>query len=121
MSDHSVKSRLDWQDADWAKHLNCPVSKIPEYKKILDENFLTAIERDKQSGQYSFALYSYDVAPSGFTRLRLSATGNKSFTNLLDAVRDANNIISCWELSDFWAKAFDVPKQAVQMLLIRQK
>lgn len=121
MSGQTMKSRLDWQDSDWATYLNCPVSKIPEYKKILDENFVTAIERDRQSGQYSFALYRYDVAPSGFKRLQLSKTSKKSFANLLDAVHDANNIISCWELSDFWAKAFNMPKQAVQMLLIRQK
>lgn len=117
-----AKSRLDWTDMDWANYLNCPVQKIPEYKKILDANFLTAIERDRETGKYSFVMYQYAIAPSGFKRLQLILSDDKhKFNNLTDAVRDANNVISTFEFTDFKAKMFDMPKKALQMLLIRQK
>ena len=121
MPEAKLVSRLDWNDEDWAKQLNCPVSKVPEYRKIMEDNFLTCIERDKVSGLYSFAMYRYDTAPSGAKRLQLMLTCNKNFSKAEDALHDANNIISTWELSDFWAKIYGVPKQAVQMLLINEK
>ena len=112
-------SRLEWQDADWARQLNCPVQNVPEYRKIMEENFLTSIESNKVSGEYSFVVYRYDTAPSGAQRLQLWLTGDKSFQEIEDALRDANNIIATLELTDFWAKVYGVPKQALQMLVIR--
>lgn len=121
MSDIKQKSRLDWNDTDWATYLGCPVQDVVKYRKLLEENYFACVEQNKNTGLHSFALYRYDIAPSGVKRLRLLLSSNRGFANLSDATTDANNIISGLELPDFWSKAFDMPKQAVQMLLIRQK
>ena len=121
MPDIKQKSRLDWNDTDWATYLGCSVRNVAKYRKLLEENYFTCVEQDKNTGLHSFALYKYDIAPSGVKRLHLLLSSNRGFTNLSDATVDANNIISGLELTDFSAAAFNVPKQAVQMLLIRQK
>ncbi len=117
-----LKSRLEWKNEDWANYLDCPVQKISEFKKILDENYVMAVERNAASKLYSFAVYRYDVAPSGAKRLQLLLTDDKhKFANIQDAMHDANNIISSLELNDYCAKALNVPKRAIQMMLIREK
>ena len=121
MIDTKQKSRLDWNDTDWAAYLGCSVQNVAKYRELLEKNYLTCVEQDKKSGLHAFALYKYDIAPSGTERLRLMLSSKRRFNNVSDAVKDANNIISTLELSDFWAGEFNVPKQAVQMLLIRQK
>lgn len=113
-------NRLQWTDKDWATYLGCPIDKIQEYKNILDKNYLMAIERDKNSGKYFMAVYRYDIAPSGFQRLQLLLSGNKRFDNVVNALQDANRIISHMELNDFYAKQLNMPKQAIQMMLIRE-
>jgi len=113
--------RLNWNDKDWAKYLGCPVKKIPEFKKLLDENFLIGIERNAKTGRYSLAVHRYDIRPDGDKRLRLLISSNKTYDNVSDAVHMANEAISSFELSDFWAGAFGMPKQAIQMMLIREK
>lgn len=114
--------RSKWTDIMWAYYLGCPVQKIPEYKKFLDENYVPAIERNKTTGKYSFVMYKYDIAPSGQKRLQLWLTDDKhSFDTTTEALNNANNTISTLEFTDFWAKTFDVPKQVLQMLLIRVK
>ena len=116
------KSRLNWNDLDWATYLDCPVQKIPEYKRVLDANYVTAVERNRTTGRYSFAMYKYHTKPSGDQNLQLLLSDDKhSFPTIMDAVHDANNIISTMELSDFWAKALGMPARAVQMMLIREK
>ena len=116
------KSRLDWTDMDWAVYFGCPVQEIPEYRKFLNENYLPAIEYNKTTGKYSFAMYRYDIAPSGHKRLRLWLTDDKhSFVKKEDALHDANNVISTLEFTDFWAKTYKVPKQVLQMLLMCEK
>ena len=114
-------NRLQWTDKDWATYLGCPINKIQEYKNILDKNYLMAIECDKNSGKYFMAVYRYDIAPSGFKRLQLLLSGNKRFDNVVNALHDANRIISQMELNDFYAKQFNMPKKSIQMMLIREK
>lgn len=121
-TEYRRKSRLEWTDENWANYLGCPVEKIPSIRNFLDKTYVTAVERNKITGQYSFAMYKYDTAPSGHNRLRLILSDDKrGFTNITDAVRDANNIISTLELTDFWADTLNIPKQALQMMLIREK
>ena len=118
----TLKSRLEWTDADWANYFGCPVQKIPEYKKFLDENYVPAIERNKTTGKYSFVMYKYDIAPSGQKRLQLWLTDDKhSFDTTTEALNNANNTISTLEFTDFWAKMYGVPKQVLQMMLIYEK
>ena len=120
-TEYRQKSRLEWTDENWADYLGCPVKEIPSIREFLNETYVTAIERNKITGRYSFAMYKYDSAPSGHKRLQLMLSDDKhSFTNIIDAVRDANNVISTLELSDFWADALNVPKRALQMMLVRQ-
>ena len=121
MTDIKQKSRLDWTDDDWATYLGCPVAKISEYNKILNENYLMALEQDTQTKNHAFAMYRYDIAPSGQKRLRLLFSSKNPFTQKQDALTHANNIISTMELNDFYAAALGVPAKAIQMLLIREK
>lgn len=120
MTENRLKSRLDWQDVDWAKHFGCSVQQVDQYRKIVDDNFLFVIERKRISQKYSLAVYRYDIAPSGAKRLQLMISSKKEFEDLNSALWDANNIISCLELNDFCANALNIPKQAIQMALIRQ-
>ena len=118
------KSRIEWTLLDWANYLGCPVHEIPSIRKFLENNYVTAIVRNRGTGRYSFAMYRYHTAPSGAKdlHLMLSADDEKhTFTNQVDAIREANNIISTLELNDFWAKTLNVPQRSLQMLLIREK
>jgi hypothetical protein len=117
-----MESRLTWTDEQWATYLNCPVASVKKYKQVLENNYVTAIEKNKKTNLYSFAVYKYDIAPSGAKRLQLLLSDDKhTFSDLTAALNNANNIISTMELSDYVASVLSVPKQAIQMLLIRQK
>jgi len=119
---NTIKSRLDWDDTDWAKYLNCPETEIPEYRKWLENTFEPVVEVNKKNGLYRFAMYRYDIAPSGFKRFQLFLTGpEKEFKKATDAVCDANNLISSLEFTDFWAKMYEVPKKVLQMRLIKAR
>ena len=118
----NMKSRQDWNDTDWANYLQIPVSEVKKCRALLDDMFVMAVERNKITQQYSFAMYRYDIAPSGVKRLQLAATDDKhSFADIKDAVVNANNIIACMELTPYWAKTLNMPAQAIQMLTIRTK
>ena len=117
------KPRLTWNNLDWATYLGCPIQEIESIKAFLDDNYVMAIERHRATGRYSFAMYRWHIAPSGAKdlHLMLSADDEKHMSaNPVDAIREANNVISTLELSDFWAKALNVPKRALQMMLIRE-
>ena len=116
-----IKNRLNWTDLDWAEYLKCPVQKIFEYRKILNDNYVMVVERNKKTGKYSFAMYRYYITPSGNDRLQLLLSGKQSFLTYSEAVNNANGKISKMELKDFWVKSLNVPKQAIQMMLIREK
>ena len=114
-------NREAWRDIDWATYLGCPVEKIPEYKKFLDENYVITIEQNKNTKLYSMFMYRYDIAPSGFKRLQLIASGKEQFADLTAAIHNANDVISKMEFSAFWAEIYDVPAKVLQMMLIREK
>ena len=101
-------------------YLGCPVSKIPEYKKVVDENFASTVEKNEILGTYISCLYRYEYTPSGFKRPLLMKTSAKEFATEGEAVDFANEVVSAWELNDFWAKMLEVPRKSVQMLLINK-
>jgi len=118
----NVKSRLNWTDADWAKHLNCPVSKIPEYRKALKEMFLPVIEQNKLDGLYYYTMYKYHVSLAGTKSLQLFLTKDApGFKTAQEAIDDGNKAISTIEFSDLWEKIYEMPKRVLQMMLIREK
>ena len=113
--------RLDWQDVDWAKYLGCSVQQVQEYKEFLNNNFVPVIEHDKKNNRYSFAMYRYHTHPSGHKSLQLMSTRDVGFATRAEAIDDANSIISCMEFTAFWEKMYNMPKRAIQMMLIREK
>ena len=118
------KPRLEWTNLDWANYLQCPIQEVPSIRNFLYDNYVMGIERNRKTNRYSFVMYRYHIAPSGFKspQLLLSASDEKhTFSNEKDAIEDANKVISSLELSDFWADALNVPKCALQMMLIREK
>ena len=118
----NIKSRLNWTDADWAKHLNCHVSKIPEYRKALNEMFLVTIEQNRLDGLYYFTMYRYHVSLAGTKSLQLFLTKDApGFKTIQDAIDDGNKASSTLEFSDYWAKLYKMPKRVLQMMLIREK
>ena len=116
-----TENRLNWKDPDWAAYLGCPVDCIPRYRQILDNNFLPAIEREQKSGLYSLVMYRYDMSPSGTKRLCLLFSGKQHFVDAVDALRNANTVISNMKLMAMTAKTLQVPATAIQMMLIRTK
>ena len=117
-------NRGNWRDVDWASYLGCPVEKVPEYRKIVFEEFETGIAQNTQTGKYFFEMYRYEITPSGFKRPLLMYSGNKEFVSEAEAIKDANeNIISNpnFHLNDFWAKQMGIPAKAIQMLLIKTR
>lgn len=115
------KSRFDWTDRDWAIYLGCPVHKVSEFKRVLDDNFIPTIERDKKTGKYFFSMYRYYIAPSGHEELKLLMSADQQFGKLNDALCDANNIISTLELGVHLAEELNIPDRAIQMMLMRTK
>ncbi len=112
-------NRLRWTNKDWAKYMNCSITEVKEYKKFLFNTFETGIAKSRETGKYRFEMYKYHISPSEFKMPLLMFSGKKEFISVDDAIKDANNIISGFELSDYWAKMYEMPKQAVQMLLIK--
>ena len=116
-----AKNRLDWTDLDWATYLGCPVARVSEYRKILDENYVMVIEKNKKSGKYSFAMYRYYVKPSGNDGFQLLLSSKREFVTKTEAINNANGHISNMELKDFWSKSLNVPSKAIQMMLIHER
>ncbi len=115
------ENRLNWKDPDWAAYLGCPVNCVAQYRQILGNNFVPAIEREQKSGLYSLVMYRYDVSPSGSKRLRLLFSSNQHFADIADALHNANTVISSLELNAKVAEVLQIPRTAIQMLLIRTK
>lgn len=119
---YSLKNRMEWNDKDWAKHLNCHVSKIPEYRKALTEMFLPVIEQNRLDGLYYFAMYRYHISMAGTKSLQLFLTKDApGFKTKQEAIDDGNKVISTLEFTDFWAKIYEMPKKVLQMMLIKQR
>ena len=118
-----LENREMWSDKEWASYLNCPVEKIAEYRKILNDNFVLGVEQNKETKKYSFVSYKWHIHPSGHRSSQLWLTDDlHRFDTFSQAAQYANqNIISKLQLTDFWAKQYNIPSKALQMMLIRTK
>ena len=88
---------------------------------VKDSNF--SIEQNKETKLYSFVSYKWHIHPSGHRSSQLWLTDYLHKFNTFDqAAQYANqHIISKLQLTDFWAKQYNVPSKALQMMLIRVK
>ena len=112
-------NRLKWTDMNWATYLGCSVQQVQEYKQILNEHFIPLIKRDNKTKKYSFEMYRYDT--TGRKKPHLEISDKRQFNNIAEATDNANSLISCMELKESWANNFNMPKRAIQMMLIREK
>ena len=99
--ENTVINRENWSDKEWATYLNCPVEKIAEYRKILNDNFVFGLEQNKETKHYSFVAYKYHIHPSGHKSMLLWLTDDvHTFKTKAQAVNHANTkIISKLEFS----------------------
>ena len=110
-------SRQNWSDLDWANYLNCPITEIPSIKNYMQENYSSLISTNMHNGKRFVRLYRHEITPSESIRPIQIYSAELHTPNF---VREANDKISTLELTDFWAKALNVPKRALQMMLIRE-
>jgi hypothetical protein len=115
------ENRLKWTDMNWATYLGCSVQQVQEYKKILNEYFIPLIKRDNKTKKYSFEMYRYDATSAGRKKSHLEIRDPRPFNNMAEAIDNANSLISCMELKESWANTFNMPKRAIQMMLVREK
>ena len=115
--------RTQWRDNDWAAYLCCSVADIAKYREILSGMFLTAVAHTAIEGKYRFEMYRYDIAPSGQKRLFLMLSDDAHLFDTEDAaIKYANtNIISKMYLNAFWERHLNVPANAIQMMLIKER
>ena len=114
--------RLEWTDMDWANYLNCSIEKINEYKKILSANIVMEIKQISSYPMYEFQIYRRVTGQKGRKRKTpVFFDWSHQSHDRTEVVNNANIIISSLTLKDEIATKFNVPKAAVQMMLIREK
>lgn len=117
-----MEDRINWSDQDWAKYLNCPVEKIPEYRKALSANIVMEVHFCNANERYQFQIYQKVVGSEGKTiKSPVYFDFPHTYKDKKRVVRYANEMISSLELKDEVAKKFDVPAKSVQMMLIRER
>lgn len=105
-----------WSDLDWANHLGCPVTEVSSIRNFMQENYSSLITMDNKTGRFVVRVYRHEITPSESIRpIQIYA----SELTQPDFLREANDKISGLEMNDFWAKALNVPKSALQLLRIR--
>jgi hypothetical protein len=114
--------QLTWTDEQWAAHMDCPVQEVPSIRKYMTENFFPEIERNKETGEYYFAMSKMDTSFAGTKRVLPMITGKEKFSSFESAAKNANqNIIPKLEFNRFWSWALDVPQRALQMLHVKER
>lgn len=117
-----MENRINWSDEQWASHLGIEPKDLPRVRDFMNENYSAAIVRNKNTNNFTVALYKYHVAPSGFKTLQLMATATKDFPDSAKATYYANNeFFPSLEMNDFWDKSLKIPKRAFQLLSIRER
>ena len=117
-----MENRINWSDEQWASHLGIETKDLPRVRNFIDENYSATIVRNKNTNNFTVALYKYHVAPSGFKTLQLMATATKDFPDSAKATYYANSeFLPNLELSDFFEKSLKMPKRALQLLSIRER
>ena len=119
----------------WAIDNGCSVHKAIIYRNRLKRYFIPGILReeheinnspnpmDRYLITFRFAMYKWDTAPSGFRRLQLALTDDRHccYTEN-EAIEYANTyILPKIQLNDYWAKVYNVPANALQLLHINKQ
>ena len=108
--------REKWSDLDWANHLGCPITEVSSIRDYMYKNNSSLIATDTKTGKRYVRVYRHEITPSESIRpIQIYA----SELTQPDFIREANDKISGLEMNDFWAKALNVPKSALQLLRIR--
>ncbi len=116
------RPRLLWNDLDWATYLDCPVQKIPEYKRILSENFVVRIHLCSANNRYIFELFQKVMGPKGRKQMRyVYSDWYYQFCDRAQEIQVANEYISNMVFRDEVATKLNLPKKSFQMMLIREK
>ena len=116
----------------WAADNGCNVHKAIIYRNRLKQYLIPGILReereinnssnpmDRYLTTFKFAMHKWDTAPSGFKRLQLALTDDWHccYTEN-EAIEYANTyILPKIQLNDYWAKVYNVPANALQLLRI---
>jgi len=118
----TMEDRINWSDQDWAKYLNCPVEKIPEYRKALSANIVMEVHFCNANERYEFRIFKKVIGSKGRKiKSPVLLDWVHAHHDKAQVVRCANEMISSLELKDEVAKKFNVPAKSVQMMLIRER
>lgn len=119
----------------WAADNGFSVHRAIIYRRRLNQYLMPGILReereinnspnpmDRYLTTFRFAMYKWDTAPSGFKRLRLVLTDDWHCCYTEDeAIEYANTyILPKIQLNDYWAKVYNVPANALQLLRIKKQ
>ncbi len=115
-----INNRLNWNDKDWAAYLGCPVEHIQKYRTKLEKDFISRVDIKESDGKYHFCLYTYRLNESGNKMLQPIFSSNIGSFSEQNAVDEANEkIIPILLLPELYAKKYNIPEKAIQMLLIK--
>lgn len=115
----NVKERDNWTDKNWATVIGCPVERLPEIRKIIDDRYAAEVGRVSGTDKYAFGIYKFHVHPSDFKTLQPFLSSSKTFNTLEEARNVANSIISDLEITQKVADIMHIPKRSIQLLHIQ--
>ncbi len=116
------KNRLTWTDVDWAKHFNCPVGKIAQYREWANKHYSVQVRIDAQTGKWDVFLDEICRHKNGTVYPVTVVLGNQEFERYSDCAKYAREeFIPDLELSILYAKKQRVPQSVLQMLTLRER
>lgn len=111
-----TNDRLYWTDENWAKYLRCPIKDVEEWRNILNANYDVCVELCKNDNMYHLRIYYKGQG------LRLIAFSSQGFYSEQSAIMNANEtIIPILSLNPLMSQKLGVPREALQMVLIKEK
>ena len=106
-------------NVEWARYLDCPLSKVAYYRKWVKDRYSAVIEKNNITKKYRFALYTYEVIPDGSKRPIRLKTSAEEYDTKKQALEFANSVIPTLYLSEIIAEMNKVPVKCIQMLRCR--
>ncbi len=114
--------QITWTDEQWAAYLGCPVQEVPSIRAYVCANFFPVIEQDKNTNVYNFIMTRMSTSIAGTRRIMPVVSDKKVFSDFESARIHANNeVIPKLELTKFWSDALYIPRNALQMLHIKER
>ncbi len=110
-----MSERANWTDQDWATYLDCEPSRIPEIRKLVNDNYHAALSKN-QNGQYYLVVFKRNTAPSGFVRVIPSFSLKLIGKSPEMAIYLANTFIDVLQFSDLQANTLKIPPKAFQLM-----